>query len=170
MPTPLPTLLVLRQRRVTGRTVLVITTAFFAAVIAVNVVMAYLALSTLGGLKTPSAYKAGLAFAGDVAEARLQDARHWRVDGQIQRAASGAVVARLEPKSRDGAALTGLTVTLALEHPIDSRLDRSVPLTEEAPGRYGGTAELPPGLWDAVIDISRGGERLFHSENRLDLK
>ena len=55
------------------------------------------------------------------------------------------------------------------ERPTDRRLDRPVAITEEAPGRFRGSSKISSGQWDLVIELSRGGERLFRSRNRVVL-
>src|SRR5262249_61393294 len=65
-------------RELTGRTVFVCLVGFFAVVAAANAVMIRAAVSTFGGLETESSYQAGLVFAREEAQARSQDALHWR--------------------------------------------------------------------------------------------
>jgi hypothetical protein len=37
-------------------------------------------------------------------------------------------------------------------------------------GRFEGAEPVPPGLWDLVIDVSRGGTELFRSKSRIALR
>jgi nitrogen fixation protein FixH len=168
MPTKLPEPQRHRERRLTGLAVFGIVVAFFASVIAVNGVMAYLAVTTLGGVRTPSAYKAGLDFAADVAAAERQDALHWRMDGHVREIA-GSVVVEVEPKDAAGQPLAGLAVEVTLEHPIDERRDRHVRLAETAPGTYTASVQAAPGAWDVIIEAGRDGGRSFRSESRVVL-
>jgi nitrogen fixation protein FixH len=73
-------------------------------------------------------------------------------------------------RDASGRPLNGMTLSAVFERPIDRRLDRDVTVTEDAPGRYHGSAEIPPGQWDLVIELSRQGDRLFRSRNRVVLK
>ena len=50
---------------------------FFGLVIVVNLVMVRAAISTFGGVDTPSSYQAGLAFKAEEAAAAAQNARGW---------------------------------------------------------------------------------------------
>jgi nitrogen fixation protein FixH len=138
-----------RAKEVTGRTVLVWLVAFFATVAAVNAVMIRAAVSTFGGLETESSYQAGLAFARETADARAQDALHWRVD------------AKLTPV-RDGAAATARLV-----HPADKRDDRIMSLRQTGPGEFRGLTPASAGQWDLVIELARDGTRVFRSKNRI---
>lgn len=153
----------------TGRMVLLCLLGFFGVVFLVNGVMIHEALSTFDGLETESSYKAGRMFEQEVALARAQDARHWRIDARLTPSAAGA---RLDIDARDAAGqpLTGMDATATFERPTDRRLDRDVAVTETTPGRFRGSAELGPGQWDLVIELSRHGERQFRSVNRVVLK
>jgi nitrogen fixation protein FixH len=158
-----------KTRPLTGRMVLLYIVAFFSVVMSVNGVMIYEALSTMTGVDTDSAYQAGRMFERDVAMAKVQDSRHWHVDAQITPTLSGA---RLEVTAHDEAwrSLTGMQAWAAFQRPTDRRLDRDVKLVEDSPGKFGGSAEIMPGQWDLVIEISRHGEQLFRSKNRVVLK
>jgi hypothetical protein len=37
------------------------------------------------------------------------------------------------------------------------------------PGHFHGSVQVPAGQWDLVIDLSRQGQRLFRSKNRVVL-
>ena len=153
-------------RPVTGRMVLFSLIGFFAVVFAVNGVMVHEALSTFGGTETASAYAAGRKFEQDVALAKAQDERHWQVTASIARSPQGT---QLQIVARDAAGhpLTGLTASALFERPTDSRFDRRSAVLEIAAGRFQGAAPLLPGAWDLVIELSRDGERLFRSRNRI---
>jgi nitrogen fixation protein FixH len=156
-------------RRLTGRMVLFYLIAFFGVVMSVNGVMIYEALSTMTGVDTDSPYQAGRMFERDVAMAKAQDSRHWHVDAQVTPSSNGA---RLKVAAHDeaGRPLTGMQASAAFQRPTDRRLDRDVELVEDSPGKFSGSAEIMAGQWDLVIEISRHGERLFRSKNRVVLK
>jgi nitrogen fixation protein FixH len=158
-------------REITGRMVLFCLLGFFAVVFAVNGVMIHEALSTFGGVETESAYQAGRKYEEDVAMARAQDARQWRVDAKVEPMPDGT--ARLDIVARDNAGhpLAGLDATAEFARPTDSRLDRRISVSESSAGRFrGGTEALPAGQWDLVIELSRHGDRLFRSVSRIVLK
>ena len=159
-----------QPREVTGRMVLGLLVAFFAVVIGVNAFMAHEALSTFGGVDTESSYRAGQVFEHDVAMAKAQDARHWRVDAQVTPAADGGAVLDVVARDASGALLAGMTATALFARPTDRRLDRVVLLKEEAPGRFRGSTDVAAGQWDIVIELSRQGDRLFRSKNRIVIR
>jgi nitrogen fixation protein FixH len=143
--------------------------AFFAVVFGVNAVMTYAAITTFGGVETESSYRAGLAFAREMATARAQDARHWNVSAKA--AIEGeATVVEVTARDASGRPVPNLEATAELEHPTDRRADHAVPLTGFGVGRFRGTSAAAAGQWDLVIELSREGERLFRSKNRVWLR
>ena len=66
--------------------------------------------------------------------------------------------------------MAGLEATVSLIHPNDRRLDRPVAMQANAPGRFRGVVTPSPGQWDLVIELSRDGERLFRSKERIILR
>ena len=156
-------------RRWTGRTILMTLVVSFGVIFAVNGLMVYEALSTLTGVDTDSAYQAGLQFEQDVAQARAQDARHWRIDARLTPSIAGE---RVELSVRDAAGqpIAGMAAMATFERPIDRRQDRSVALVEDSAGRFHGNADVAAGQWDFVIVLTRHGEQMFRSKNRIVLK
>jgi nitrogen fixation protein FixH len=158
------------SRPITGRFVLVAVVSFFAVVITVNVVMMRLAIATLPGTEVDSAYSASLAYQREIAAAHRQDNRNWKVDAHIERAGDGSARLSVQAHDAGGAALTGLSVSAALERPTDRRADQVFEIEAKGSGGYLGTAHgVAPGQWDLVIEAGRGGERLFLSRNRIVL-
>ncbi|MBI5320593.1 FixH family protein [Bradyrhizobium sp.] len=157
-------------RPLTGRRVLFYLVAFFALVIGVNLVMMKLAIDTLPGTEVDSAYRASLAYAGEISAARDQNRRNWKVDAHVERRADGAATVRLDARDANGAPLSGLKFSGRLERPTDKRIDRAVELAESGIGVYRGNAtDVLPGQWDLVIEGEARGARLFLSRNRVIL-
>jgi nitrogen fixation protein FixH len=150
-----------RPRELTGRMVLVCFLAFFGVVFGVNGVMVHEALSTFSGVETESSYQAGQMFEHDVAMAKAQDEQHWQIDAKVTHAADGN--AHLD-------VLTRMDATATFERPTDRRLDRRVAVSESAPGHFSGSAAISPGQWDLIIELSRQGNRLFRSKNRVVIR
>jgi len=157
-------------RELKGWMVLVFMIAFFAVIFGVNAFMAHEAISTFGGVETDSAYQAGQIFERDVELARAQDAQHWRVDAKVTAAAGGTALLDIRTSDASGAPLAGLTATAMFERPTDRRLDRSMTVGETATGRFHGSAVVPAGQWDLIIELSRGAERKFRSKNRVVIR
>lgn len=159
-----------KPRELTGRAVLFWLLGFFGFVFAVNAVMVKAATSTFGGLQTPSSYKAGLMFKDEIASAERQAALHWRVDGTLSRDKAGEAVLDIAVRDAQGAAVTGLTALARLAHPADARLDHTVPLHRTGAGMFHGLVPSQPGQWELIVDLDRGGDRVFRSRSRVTLR
>jgi nitrogen fixation protein FixH len=161
---------IVTPRPLTGRMVLFCLIAFFGTVIGVNMLMMKLAIDTLPGTEVDSAYRASLAYEKEIAAARDQDKRNWKVDTHVERRADGAATVRLDARDAGGAPLSGVKFSGRLERPTDKRVDRDVELAESAAGSYRGSAiDVLPGQWDLVIEGEVRGARLFMSRNRVIL-
>lgn len=159
-----------QPREVTGRMVLGIMVAFFAVIIGVNSFMVHEALSTFRGVDTDSAYRAGQLFEHDVVMAQAQDAQHWRVDAKVTSAADGSALLDVDARDASDAPLGGMTATAVFARPTDRRLDRVVAVNEDAPGHFHGSAVIAAGQWDLILELSRQGDRLFRSKNRVVIR
>jgi nitrogen fixation protein FixH len=156
-------------RPLTGRFVLFCMVAFFAVIALVNAVMIRFAVTTFGGVETSSSYQAGLAYAREAAAVQAQDALHWQVKASVQRRGGKAWV-EIDARDAEGRPLAGLQAVARLAHPADRRTDQAVELSENTSGRFGGSAEAIAGQWDVIIELSRDGQRLFRSRNRVILQ
>src|SRR6202046_2333983 len=105
----------------TGRKVLFMLLAFFGVVIAVNVIMAKLAIQTLPGTEVDSAYSASLAYENEIAAAHDQNVRNWQVDAHIQRGPDGGATLQVEARDSSGLPMTGLNFQGRFERPADRR-------------------------------------------------
>jgi nitrogen fixation protein FixH len=144
--------------------------AFFAVIIGVNAFMAHEALSTFRGVDTDSAYRAGQLYEHDVVMAEAQDAQRWQVEAKVTPAADGKALLDIAARDASGAPLTGMTASIVFARPTDRRLDRIVAVDEDAPGHFRGSAVVAAGQWDLILELSRHGDRLFRSKNRIILK
>ena len=150
------------QRPLTGRRVLIYLIAFFAVVFAANAALVTFAIETLPGTEVDSAYRASLAFNREIAAAKAQTERGWKVAAHIE---------RIDVRAAAGAPLGGAGFMARLARPADERGDRVFALVERESGIYTGAAgDVAPGQWDLVIEAVRGNERVFLSRNRVVLQ
>ena len=156
-------------RQLTGRTVLICMIAFFAVISLVNAIMIRAAVTTFSGVETGSAYQAGQDFKYEAQAARAQEERHWQVKANV-RGAGGRTLIEIDARDAAGQPLAGLEAVALLHHPTDRRADLTVALSEDTSGHFRGTAALLVGQWDVLIDLSRDGERVFRSRNRVVLR
>ena len=156
-------------RPLSGGFVLICLIAFFALISLANGIMIHAAVTTFGGVETSSSYQAGLKFARENAAVRAQDALHWQVSASA-RPEGARMVVRIAARDAAGRPVPGLTATAILSHPTDRRADESVALSEDAAGDFRGIAAAIAGQRDLIIELSRGGERVFRSRNRVVLR
>jgi nitrogen fixation protein FixH len=155
-------------RPLTGGVVLACLIGFFTVISIANGIMIRAAVTTFGGVETSSSYQAGLAYGREAAAAQAQNALHWQVKAAVQPLTTRTLV-DIDARDAAGAPLAGLQASVLLSHPADRRADRTVTLNEEPTGRFRGTVDRIAGQWDVVIELSRDGERLFRSRNRVVL-
>jgi nitrogen fixation protein FixH len=159
-----------KTRELTGRAVLYWLIGFFAIVFVVNGVLVQAATSTFRGMETGSSYQAGLVFRQEISSAERQEALHWQVEGKLMRNSQGDAVLAISARDAQGVPLAGLNVSAHLAHPADARLDLAIPMKPAGDGAFRGEEAAAPGLWELIIDLSRGDERLFRSRSRVALR
>lgn len=130
-----------------GWHVLAMMLAFFATVIAVNVVFAVLAMQSFPGEDVRRSYLQGLNYNSTLAERRTQAASGWRAEAGF-RQANGDTLLEVTLLTRDGAPIENARIDAALRWPTDSRRDRALTFVAVAPGRYiARLGALPAGDW-----------------------
>jgi nitrogen fixation protein FixH len=162
----LPSIRFAPAKELTGRKVLLMLVAFFGVVMVVNFAMVKAAISTFGGVDTPSSYEAGRTFKTEEARAAAQNARDWQVDEHLSQSGASQVLT-VNINDDRGTPVTGVDVAATLAHPIDERRDVAVALAETGPGAWRGSGVVSPGVWQLDIIVSHDGEQLFRSRNRV---
>jgi nitrogen fixation protein FixH len=155
--------------RVTGRMVFVTVTLFFVVVVGVNVVMAYLALTTFGGVKTEAAYKMGLKYNEEIAAAQAQSNRGWRISSNISLKDGERRLIVVNAQDRDGAPLKGMSAQAKLVSPTHpSNVQISFSSSEN--GIFRSEFSAPKGQWDLELELFDGAERKYRTSNRVMLR
>lgn len=149
-------------REFKGWHMLVITVSAFAVIIAVNVVMAWQAISTFPGLEAQSSYLASQDFDAEVA---AQRALGWRLEPSYD-SESGAL--RLVFSDRDGHPVTVQDLNVLVGRPTEARDDRTPAFQLGADGAYQAFEDLGRGKWMIRVEAHAADGTLFHQ--RLDLK
>jgi nitrogen fixation protein FixH len=150
----------------TGRHVVAILCPFFLAMFAANITLIYFALHTPHGSELENLYDASQAFNAQIAEARAQTERGWKVDVTTRAEGEGERI-MIEFRNRDGGSIPGLEVTARFEHPFDPALDREAILASDGLDYEGVATPVRPGRWLLVIEAKRGPEQVFRSENKI---
>lgn len=154
----------------TGRTIFWRMVAFFGLIIVVNAIMMTLAISTLPGTVTDSAYRSNQRFNEELAQARTRLALGWRVEAHVDRTAEGIAAVRVTLADRAGAPVEGHAVTARLMRPADPKADRTFEAVTARPGLFTGTAEgVSHGAYDLIIEARRDAELVYRSRNRVML-
>jgi nitrogen fixation protein FixH len=143
-----------KGRPFTGRKFLYVILSFFGVIIAVNVVMAYLAVHNFRGVIVDSGYVASQSFNADEAALAEQAARGWAFETS---APGGAPLIAI--RDRDGAPIEGLALEATAIRPVDQNMDRPLAMQETAPGLYAANAALPAGKWRIALAAEGEGAR-----------
>lgn len=132
-------------RRFTGWHMFAALLLMFGTIIAVNAVMASVAVSTFGGRVVDNSYVASQRFNGWLAQARAQEELGWKVE--VSRDANGNL--DLRTNAPPGAVVTGLA-----EHPLGRSASRSLRFI----GNNGVfSAPAPAGRWVLKLQVRHGG-------------
>lgn len=145
------------NRELTGRHVLLITLCAFGVIIAVNVVMAVMAVGTFPGLEVKNSYVASQNFDRERA---AQQALHWQVrpdyDGR-------EMVLTIRDAHGDPVRVRDLSVTVG--RPTQQRDDQSPEFTYSN-GAYRAPLTLAPGLWNIHLTATAQDGTVFRQ--RID--
>lgn len=139
-------------RPLTGKHMALIFVAFFGVVIAVNVTMARLAISTFGGVVVENSYVASQQFNGWLKEASAEKSLGWK--GIASRDDAGR--ATLVLADRVGKPIASARVSAVAEHPLGQRPPVALVLHETAPGVY--AAPLIAGRWRLKVLVEADGK------------
>jgi nitrogen fixation protein FixH len=142
-----------RRRPFTGWHMTAILVAFFGVVIAVNVLMATMAVRTFGGTVVDNSYVASQQFNGWLAQGRAQRALGW--DVAVTRGAGGVPV--ITATDAAGQPLVGAVVTATARHPLGRMPDRPLRLTSAGDGRFTAAEPLRAGRWHIIITVIDNG-------------
>ena len=138
------------QRRFTGWHMSGIMVAMFATIIAVNLVMAYFAVTTFGGTVVDSSYVATRNYNRWLAEARSQEVLGWRV------------AATLDPQRRVHITMAAPTgpidgvVSAVASHPLGRAPSHAIGFVRAGAGEYVATRPLRAGRWTLKITVTSG--------------
>ena len=145
-----------KAKRFTGYHAAAILCAFFAVVIAVNIVMARFAISTFGGTVVDNSYVASQKFNGWLEEARREQEMGWQIAAPMRVDGHLTVVA----KDAAGQPLAGAAMELHAIHPLGRAPEQKLQLREISPGLYRSDEALPAGRWKTKVQIRRDGREL----------
>ncbi|MBP2311727.1 FixH family protein [Azospirillum soli] len=144
--------------------------AFFGVVVAVNAVMMHFAFSTWTGLQTEQHFIKGIKYNEDIAGARAQAERGWKVETEFTSTDPLKGLVALTLHDKYGNLLQGATVKVTFIRPTSQGNDVTMDLPYLGEGRYGAPVELAlPGQWDLRVQIEHAtGD--YQDEKRIWIK
>lgn len=143
------------RKTFTGRHMTAILVAGFGVVIAVNLVMARLAVSTFGGVVVENSYVASQEYNKWLAEAEQSRALGWQP--VVERRGDGRVEVRFAEQG------SPLELGAIARHPLGRLPDNPLTFTVAGPGHFVSTAPLPGGRWTLRLE-GRAGRDVWRDE------
>lgn len=128
-------------RPFTGWHMLALTLSFFGVIIAVNVGLAYKAVTTFPGLEVNDSYVASQTFDQ---EKTAQEALHWHLKQGYDRSAKQL---SLDFTDVAGTAVTLKDIDVLIGRPTEAAQDQHPAVTQGEGGTYVAAADLPLGKW-----------------------
>lgn len=158
-----------RPFELTGWMVAAMLVLFFGVIVSVNATILTVALRTMPGVETKSAYETSQHFNEEIARQHERDARGWKAAVTLARQGEGATLG-VALTDRLGQPLSGFSATARLRHPATSARDHAVTLNERPPGRYEADFDrIEAGSWILELQARRGEEVVFVSRSRIIL-
>jgi nitrogen fixation protein FixH len=145
--------------------------ALVIAVLGVNGVMVYLAVTTNPGLVVEDYYERGRTYERTMLSKGANDPG-WvlRADIPEHIQAGERIAIRFFLVDKAGQPVTPQSVALFVYRPSDAAQDFNVAMTEEGPGRYLAHVSFPlVGVWDTLV-AARNGEDEYHVGQRINVR
>lgn len=149
-----------RTRPFTGRHMTAILFGFFAVVIAVNFLMARLAIGTFGGVVVENSYVASQHFNRWLDEASTEQQLGW--SAETARQPDGRILVTLAGLPAGTAILTAVA-----RHPLGRLPDQALAFTPSSTGLFLSTTPLPAGRWRLRVQVQSNGQQWRHEEDVL---
>jgi nitrogen fixation protein FixH len=149
--------------RITGRKVLAVTVAAFSVIIAVNVVMAYQAISTFPGLEVSNSYVASQTFDADRS---AQDGLGWVLTPEYDKTAKEL---RLSFTDKAGYPAEVSSLSVLVGRTTESREDVRPEFRREA-GVFVAGVELPQGKWMMQVEAAAIDGTAFRQRINLTVR
>lgn len=158
-----------RRFELTGGMVAAMLVLFFGVIVSVNATILTVALRTMPGVETKSAYETSQHFNEEIARQNERNARGWKAAATVARQGEGAALG-VTLADRIGQPLSGFAATARLRHPATSARDHMIVLNERQPGLYEADVDrIEAGSWILELQARRGEELVFVSRSRIIL-
>ncbi|MEP2988403.1 MAG: FixH family protein [Parasphingorhabdus sp.] len=140
------------KKKITGFHVTLMFVAFFGVIMAVNFLMAGLALGSFSGTVVDNSYVASQKYNEWLEESR-QEAAHGWIIGEPKRRDDKLQLSVLDA---EGAALSDPKISAIAYHPVGQTEAINLTFTENTRGLYQSNEALPSGRWKLKISIAEG--------------
>lgn len=146
----------------------------FAVVIAVNGLMAFLAVDTWTGLETTDHFTQGKNYNSILDQRAKQVELGWEADFAYEHVPTAenqrSGIYRLRFTNRDGEPLNGLYIDATAIRPTHEGHDQVMIFTFRGDGTYAATTTLPlPGLWEIRYVATRGDD-MYKMRQRVQVR
>lgn len=149
----------------TGKHMAAVMVLFFGTIITVNFFMAFQANNSWTGLVVKNSYVASQKFPEVTAEKEAQIALGWQAGITYE---NGTFEISLTDKA--GNPVTNVQAIAALGRPAHENDDHTVTLSETAKGKFVGSTNLAPGIWQADITASGATGTVWTRSVRFTVK
>ena len=151
--------------RFTGWHMFMIMAAFFAVILAVNLLMAGFAIKSWSGLVVKNSYVASQNFNAMLAEAEAQKRRGW-----TSRLAISGKTLSFHVKTQEGRPVRGFAFTARFARPVHGRDDQLRAMRETAPGVYQAPVPASPGRWHISLRGQNDSGQTYRQDFAVILK
>ena len=142
-----------KERKLTGRHVLIILILSFGIVFAVNFYFVYLAVKSYPGEDVKNPYVQGIAYNSTLAERAAQEELGWSAQIGLEGMAGERVV-RVRLMDKDGEGLAYLTLHAEMRRTISDKEDIDLIFRPVGGGDYvADLGALAPGKWELRLEV-----------------
>ncbi|OWV84673.1 FixH family protein [Rhizobium sp. R693] len=152
-----------RAQGFTGRHMLLITSAFFAVVICVNVTMAWFASSSWSGLVVENTYVASQEF-----NRKAEVMKAMAASGIVGELSLKDDVIHYDIRNKDRSPAAVDEVTANFKRPVGDHEDFQLPFSKVGEGRFEARHRLASGDWIVEVISRKGDAIVMHEAARID--
>ena len=159
-----------KEKKFTGKHVLIWLGCFFGAMFIANGFFVYYARTTWPGVVEQSPYQASQNYNKTLAEAEAQNQRSWHMDMQLKRSQSEIFLVIIA-KDKLNNPLNDLTIIANIGRPTTEVFDQELNLQADGNGIYRAkVATLDPGMWRIKMEALQNDQVMFQTLETLSLK
>lgn len=155
----------LERKGFTGRHMLAVMLCFYAAIIVMNLILAFAANWSWSGFVVTNSYVASQEFNRKAEEARAQAALGWTSKLDVR---NGRISYNLSDAA--GAAIPLQSVTVTFRRPVTDAHDQILTLSPGPDGVFATSASLQDGVWLVEAEADAGMDKPYRHVGRLVIR